>query len=143
MGFLDSFTAKNVLRASGIAALVPGVPLIVAPALVLAQLFGGGGGEAREDHVARTAGVGETASAVMAIACPGRDMLHIRIAQAVGKTVLSGRRAQEADEKGGEGNVGIVTKLAFGVDVALLIALLVAKKNDDEDSGSAWHKILP
>jgi hypothetical protein len=144
MGFLDSFTARNVLRASGIAALVPGIPLIVVPAAVIAQIFGKSlspGKDTKEEFLGRSLGVAETASAVMALACPGRDMLHIRIAQGIGHTVLSGKRAQECDEKG-DGDKA-VTKFLFGVDVAFLIALLIAKKNDDDVSGKAWHKIMP
>lgn len=144
MGFLDSFTARNVLRASGIAALIPGIPLVVVPAAVIAQLFGKNvspGPDLKEEFISRRLGVAETASAVMAIACPGRDMLHIRIAQMIGSVVLSGKRAQECEDKGdGDKNI---TKFLFGVDVAFLIALLVAKKNDDDVSGKAWHKIMP
>lgn len=142
MGVLDSFTARNVLRASGIAALLPGVPLLVAPAFALAHLFGGAA-TPKEEALSRAAGLADAAAGVMALACPGRDMLHIRIAHAVGKTVLAGRRAHEADEKPADAKVGVVTKVLFGVDVAMLVALLVAKKNDDDESGSAWHKILP
>jgi hypothetical protein len=142
MGFTDCFSTKNVLRTSGIACLLPGIPLMLAPAVIVSQMFAKGDGEnVKEDFLARSAGIAMTTAGVMSIASPTRDMLHIRIAQSVASTVISGKRAKECDEKS-DGNA-VVSKILFGVDVAFLIALLLAKKNDDDDSGKPWHKIMP
>lgn len=146
MGILEAFTTKNVLRASGIALLVPSAVLVIAPAIVVSQIFSKGDGENdKEDYLGRMSGIAGAGSALMMLAVPGRDVLHITIAQTLACTIVSGKRAKDADEAVAvdDKTNKVVTKVLFGLDACFLIALLLAKKNDDEQSGQPWHKVLP
>lgn len=144
MGIFDSFTTQNVLRASGITILIPSAVMIIAPAVIIKQVFGKASEDSKEELLGRSAGIAGASSALMQLAVPGRDVLHIAIGQAIACTVVSGKWAKDVDDDAlATKNTKNIAKVLCGLDALVLIALLIGKKNDDEDTGKPWHKILP
>lgn len=135
-------SVKNVLRVTGIAALVPGIPLIIAPAAVIAQVFAKGDGEdTKTEYISRGLGVASSSAALMQIAQPTRDLLHVKIFSTVACLASNIHHRTETAEKG-EANK-LTANIMVGLDAVFLIALLLAKKNDDDESGKPWHSIIP
>lgn len=150
MGIFEAFTARNVLKASGIAILIPSATLIVAPAVLISHIFLADDGKTPKDkYLGRMAGITGAGTALIQLTAPGsRDVLHIAIAQRIACAVVSGNRCQEAEDiptpvDGVSSNDNkIVTKILFAADILLLISLLIAKKKDDDLTGKPLHEVV-